>query len=167
MKKINSLAKILFFFFAIVSFSLVIVSCNDDEEDVKTTTSTTEEEDDEDLDSIPIEEMTLEQRRKVFIGSWESLYDQYYELIGDTLTFYKNGLVKQVDGHYDGATFELYEDDRGRQRIVFHVESTGINKDCIYQLVRNEGNIYEVTFKNFSLVTDDLMIHDVTYRKIQ
>ena len=32
MKKLNSLAKILFFFFAILSFSLVIVSCNDDEE---------------------------------------------------------------------------------------------------------------------------------------
>ena len=166
MSRKNFLAKILFLFFAVISLGLVTVSCSDDDDDdAKTTTNTTQEEDDEDLDSIPIEEMTLEQRRKVFIGSWECLYDDEgpYK---DTITFYKDGLVKQTWGYFNGARFEL-SDSVGVHRIIFNIENTRARRNkFVYTLERYEGDIY-VTFQAFATLTDDLMIHNEVYKKIK
>ena len=165
MNKSKHLAKILFLFFAVVSLGLVTGSCSDDDEDdAKTTTNTTQEEDDEDLDSIPIEDMTLEQLKKVFIGSWEGLY--YDDPYKDTITFYKDGLVKQTWGYFNGARFEL-SDSAGVHRIIFNIENTRARRNkFVYTLERYEGDIY-VTFQAFATLTDDLMIHNEVYKKIK
>ena len=112
MKRTSVLAKTLFLFFAVISIGLVTVSCSDDDDDdAKTTTNTTQEEDDEDLDSIPIEEMTLEQRRKVLVGTW--IQYNYLSYKGpDTLTFYKNGLVLETNDIFQDSYFELIDTNK-------------------------------------------------------
>ena len=167
MKKIENLAKILFLFFAVVSLGLVTVSCtDDDDDDVTTTTNTTQEEDDEDLDSIPIEEMTLEQLKKVFIGSWEGAYVHVYgySVFEDTLTFYKSGAVKETSelGYYDGSTFELLENSY----INFSTDKTN-RKMYKYQLTRNEDNIYEITIPAWNYFHNDDVEYNIIYRKIK
>ena len=169
MSRKNFLAKILFLFFTVINLGLATVSCSDDkEDDAKTTTNTTQEEDDEDLDSIPIEEMTLEQRRKVFIGSWEFVFDNIFlDNYKDTITFYKNGYVKQVNGYFNSSTFEL-SDSNNRHWIKFNTDNTDVViKSFSYILERDENNIYTVTLKNFMVVTYDDAVHNTIYRKIK
>ncbi len=166
MKKLNSLAKILFFFFAVLSFSLVIVSCNDDDEkDAKTTTSTTEEEDDEDLDSIPIEEMTLEQRRKVFIGTWVQ-YDWLSYNGPDTLTFLKDGSVNESNSIFQDAYFTLTDTNKIKFDSVTDYPNQPIKKKEFYFELKRYDGVYWVQFRNFEIGTWIDAIYDIWYYKI-
>ena len=182
MKRTKFLAKILFLFFAVVSLGLATVSCSDDDDDdAKTTTNTTQEEDDEDLDSIPIEDMTLEQRRKLLVGTWaevtgSDIYNMYtqhafnFDQIIDTITFAKNGTLTDKTGDYTNAKFEIVSQDRIKFYSVSHYEGYDyyINGyPCWYKLLRLEDGRYMLVFDNdFQFLdTDDLSF--VTYIKIK
>ena len=183
MNKSKHLAKILFLFFAVVSLGLAIVSCSDDDDDdAKTTTNTTQEEDDEDLDSIPIEEMTLEQLRKLLVGTWTevtgndiyNMYTQYafnFDQIIDTITFAKNGSITDKTGDYTNAKFEIVSQDRIKfYNVPFYegYDDYYINGyPCWYKLLRLEDGRYMLVFDNdFQFLdTDDLSF--VTYIKIK
>ena len=167
MNKIENLAKILFLFFAVVSLGFVTVSCSDDDDDdAKTTTNTTQEEDDEDLDSIPIEDMTLEQLRKVFIGSWAGLHVDLYWDLDDTLTFNRDSSVIQTWGYFNGAKFELFENSRIKFYDIPALPSLSGRK-WPYKLERTVENAYELTIYGVILPLDHEPIVDVTYRKIK
>ena len=166
MKKFYVLAKILFLFFAVISLGLVTVSCSDDDDDdAKTVTNTTQEEDDEDLDSIPIEEMTLEQRRKVLVGTW--IQYNYLSYKGpDTLTFYKNGLVLETNDIFQDSYFELIDTNKIKFNNVVEHPNLPIKKKEFYFELRRLDGIYWVLFYNFETGTWTDGIYDIWYYKI-
>ena len=127
MKKLNSLAKILFFFFAILSFSLVIVSCNDDEEEKET---------------IDFRTMDL---KEYLQGMWVCDYENnYYDTTNstiDTMIFKGDSLWSNVWWY---ETFEILENDT----LLIHLHNTMTGRtwsEAYYPIERLDMNTFSMT----------------------